>query len=245
MAARIAAAAASAADQGGGVRTAQAGAPSAARASAARAHCLSGACGLPVLRRGDLAQDRRGRDRDAGARSAPVEGDPARAREVLLPLLRGDHAAAGALASDCARARRARPARACPVRQIRPASAAQPPERGLCARRHRSRRLDAGRLGRRRGGNADAADRGDPHPCLCGRAHPCRRHDRAGAGQGQDPHRPAWTYVRDDRPFGGPDPPAAAFFYSRDRGGEHPRTASGQLRRPDAGGRLCGLQPAL
>jgi len=32
-----------------------------------------------------------------------------------------------------------------------------------------------------------------------------------------------WTYVRDDRPFGGADPPAAAFFYSRDRGGEHPR----------------------
>jgi len=31
-----------------------------------------------------------------------------------------------------------------------------------------------------------------------------------------------WTYVRDDRPFGGPDPPAAVFFYSRDRGGEHP-----------------------
>ena len=32
-----------------------------------------------------------------------------------------------------------------------------------------------------------------------------------------------WTYVRDDRPFGGRDPPAAMFFYSRDRGGEHPR----------------------
>ena len=32
-----------------------------------------------------------------------------------------------------------------------------------------------------------------------------------------------WTYVRDDRPFGGSDPPAAMFFYSRDRGGEHPR----------------------
>jgi transposase len=31
-----------------------------------------------------------------------------------------------------------------------------------------------------------------------------------------------WTYVRDDRPFVGPDPPAAVFFYSRDRGGEHP-----------------------
>jgi transposase len=31
-----------------------------------------------------------------------------------------------------------------------------------------------------------------------------------------------WSYVRDDRPFGGEAPPAALFFYSRDRGGEHP-----------------------
>ena len=31
-----------------------------------------------------------------------------------------------------------------------------------------------------------------------------------------------WTYVRDDRPFGGPDPPAAVFFYSADRAGTHP-----------------------
>jgi transposase len=31
-----------------------------------------------------------------------------------------------------------------------------------------------------------------------------------------------WTYVRDDRPFAGPGPPAAMFCYSRDRGGEHP-----------------------
>ena len=32
-----------------------------------------------------------------------------------------------------------------------------------------------------------------------------------------------WTYVRDDRPFGGADPPAAAFHSSRSRSGEHPR----------------------
>jgi transposase len=32
-----------------------------------------------------------------------------------------------------------------------------------------------------------------------------------------------WTYVRDDRPFGGADPPAAVYYYSRDRTGEHPR----------------------
>jgi transposase len=31
-----------------------------------------------------------------------------------------------------------------------------------------------------------------------------------------------WVYVRDDRPFCGSDPPAAAFFYSADRGGAHP-----------------------
>jgi transposase len=31
-----------------------------------------------------------------------------------------------------------------------------------------------------------------------------------------------WTYVRDDRPFGGAAEPAAIFYYSRDRTGEHP-----------------------
>ena len=31
-----------------------------------------------------------------------------------------------------------------------------------------------------------------------------------------------WTYVRDDRPFAGPAPPAVLFHYSRDRRGEHP-----------------------
>jgi transposase len=32
-----------------------------------------------------------------------------------------------------------------------------------------------------------------------------------------------WTYVRDDRPSGGPAPPAAMFRYSRDRTAEHPQ----------------------
>jgi transposase len=32
-----------------------------------------------------------------------------------------------------------------------------------------------------------------------------------------------WTYVRDDEPFGGVGPPAAIFYYSRDRRGEHPQ----------------------
>src|ERR1700723_2512079 len=32
-----------------------------------------------------------------------------------------------------------------------------------------------------------------------------------------------WVYVKDDRPFGGSDPLAAMFYYSRDRRGEHPQ----------------------
>jgi transposase len=31
-----------------------------------------------------------------------------------------------------------------------------------------------------------------------------------------------WSYVRDDKPFDGQDPPAAVCFFSRDRAGEHP-----------------------
>ena len=53
-----------------------------------------------------------------------------------------------------------------------------------------------------------------------------------------------WTYVRDDRPFGGRAPPAAVFFYSRDRAGDHPeRHLAGYagILQADA---LCGVQPA-
>jgi transposase len=31
-----------------------------------------------------------------------------------------------------------------------------------------------------------------------------------------------WSYVRDDQPFAGPAPPAAVFYFSRDRTAEHP-----------------------
>ncbi len=49
-----------------------------------------------------------------------------------------------------------------------------------------------------------------------------------------------WVYVRDDQPFGGKDPPAAVFYYSRDRGGEHPQahlaTYAGILQADAYGG---------
>ncbi len=40
-----------------------------------------------------------------------------------------------------------------------------------------------------------------------------------------------WTYVRDERPFAGSRPPAALFFYSPDRKGEHPRASERLPRR--------------
>ena len=63
----------------------------------------------------------------------------------------------------------------------------------------------------------------------------------------------AWVYVRDDAPFGGPDPPAALFRYSRDRSGdqpvEHLRTFTGILPKGHcavslwAGSRGCSPAP--
>jgi transposase len=42
-------------------------------------------------------------------------------------------------------------------------------------------------------------------------------------GNGRTKTGRAWVYVRDDRPFQGPAPPAAAFFYSPDRKAVRPR----------------------
>jgi transposase len=56
-----------------------------------------------------------------------------------------------------------------------------------------------------------------------------------------------WTYVRDDRPFGGPDPPAAMFYYSRDRSGAHPQAhlaSYGGVLQADAFGGYTKLYEA-
>jgi len=48
----------------------------------------------------------------------------------------------------------------------------------------------------------------------------------SGAGQVKDQDGRLWTYVRDDRPFGGARSAAAVYFYSPDRGGAASRAAS-------------------
>lgn len=54
-----------------------------------------------------------------------------------------------------------------------------------------------------------------------------------------------WTYVRDDRPFGGADPPAAVFYYSRDRRGGASGGASCRLERHSVGRCLWRLWRSL
>jgi transposase len=41
--------------------------------------------------------------------------------------------------------------------------------------------------------------------------------------KGKTDTRRIWVYVRDDKPFGGPAPPGAVFYYSRDRAGQYPQ----------------------
>jgi transposase len=49
-------------------------------------------------------------------------------------------------------------------------------------------------------------------------------------GRGRTRTGRLWVYVRDDRPWSGPDPPAAVYFYSPDRKAERPATHLGAFR---------------
>src|SRR5204862_3129710 len=52
----------------------------------------------------------------------------------------------------------------------------------------------------------------------------CRRHADPvlDPGRGRTRTGRLWVYARDDRPWNGPDPPAALFLYSPDRRSERP-----------------------
>src|SRR3954447_16900400 len=152
-----------------------------------------------------------------------MEGDPARPREVYLPRLREDQPGAGALSCNPARLGRPQPVGDDPVREVRAASAVEPPSPTLCPGGSAAQPVNLGRhqvgacvavlapLLRRVEGHVFAAERlhGDDTTV------PVLAKGKTITGR-------LWTYVRDDRPFAGPDPPAAMFYYSRDRSGEHP-----------------------
>ena len=141
-----------------------------------------------------------------------------------------------------ARLCRPEPAGDDPVREVRPASAAQPAERALCPRGRRLEPVDAGRSGRRLRGGAAPAARADPSatswpPSACMATTPrCRSWPRARRSPAA-----SWVYVRDDRPFGGPDPPAALFYLLARSRRRASRAASRRLCRHPAGRCLCRL----
>ena len=209
--------------QRGGLHPQAPGAPALPRASAARAGGRAGADGLPVLRQPAAAQAGRGHHRDAGGHSPAVEGDPACPREIHLPRLREDQPGAGAVPCDGPRLGRSQPAGDDPVREVRAASAAEPPGRALRPGRRAAQPVDlADQVGGCCAVLAPLLRRIEPHVFAAERLHgddttvPVLAKGKTDTGR-------CWVYVRDDRPFGGPAPPAAMFYYSRDRGGEHPQ----------------------
>ena len=141
----------------------------------------------------------------------------------FLPGLRDDQPGAGAV--PCRPEGMGGPEPACDdrVREVRPASAAEPAGRALCARRRADRALDHGRRGRRGRTALDPLRRlVEAHVMAAERLHgddttvPVLAKGKTDTGR-------CWIYVRDDGPFGGAGPPAAMFYYSRDRSGEHPQ----------------------
>src|SRR4051794_40121043 len=98
-----------------------------------------------------------------------MEGDPARPREVHLPRLREDQPGTGPLSCDPAWLGRPEPVGDDPVREVRAASAVEPPGRTLCPGGGAAQPVDLGRPGGRmpcRAGTAAAA---------CGGARLCCR----------------------------------------------------------------------
>ena len=106
------------------------------------------------------------------------------------------------------------------VREVRPASAAEPPGRTLRQGRRGAEFVDARRPGRRlRSVLRPIFELLQAHVLAAERLHgddtavPVLAKGKTATGR-------CWIYVRDDRPFGGPAPPAAVFYYSCGRAGD-------------------------
>ena len=105
------------------------------RASAARAGDRSRADSLPLLWRRTPVEAGRGRHRDPGGHSPPVEGDPDVREKFSCRDCESINQAPAPFHVDPQRLGRPQPAGDDPVREVRPASAAQPPGRALRPRR--------------------------------------------------------------------------------------------------------------
>ena len=157
-----------------------------------------------------------------GGGAAAVEGDPICPGKIHLPTLREHLTATRALPCHPTRVCRAEPARHDPVREVWRTPAAQSPERALRQGGRRSQLVDhADLVGACTVVLRPLVDLIEAHVLNADRLHADDTPIRVLA-KGQCRKATAWAYVRDDRPFGSPDPPAVFFRYSRNRKGEHP-----------------------
>ena len=121
-------------------------------------------------------------------------------------------------------------------------------ERDQCARGARTRSLRRCVIGLDKQPWAAGPCRGgDPASCLRRREDPQRRHDASGAGTGRRQTKTGrlWS-MHDDRPFCGVgDAASSQYFYSPDRGGEHPASHIAAFTRAPAGRWLCRVRGAV
>src|SRR5437667_12297715 len=135
--------------------------------------------------------------------------------------MRSDRPAAGTVPCHAARLCGAEPSGDDPVREVRPASAAEPAERALREGVDLSMSTLADQVGACAGALRPLHALIEAHVLAAERLHgddttvPILAKGKTVKGR-------IWTYVRDDRPFGGCDSPAALFYASRDRRHEHP-----------------------
>ena len=209
-------------DHGAVVRAAQAGAPAAARASAARTHRLSGARGLPVLRRRSLRK--LGEDV-----TETLELMPRQWKVIQHVREKFSCRACEAITQPPAPSHPIARGRAGPKLLAHVLFS----KYGLHLPLNRQSATYA-----REGIDLDVSTLADWVGAAAATLMPLVEVIRAHVFAAERIHADdttvpvlakgktrtgrLWTYVRDDRPFAGPDPPAAVFFYSRDRGGEHP-----------------------
>jgi len=174
------------------------------------------------MRRHQTLEGRRGSHRDAGRGAAANVRHRTCAGEILLPLLRDDRSAAGALPCDRQGLRRAEPADDDLVDKY---ADHQPLNRQSEQLAREGIELSVSTMADHVGACAAAllplAELIKAHVFAAARIHgddttvPVLAKVKTKTGR-------LWTYVRDDRPFGGAAPPAAVYFYSPDRGGAHP-----------------------
>ena len=177
-------------------------------------------------------------------RAGPVPGAGRAPAQIRLPGLRGrGGAGAGAGAADRGRAADRGDGRPGARLQIRrpPAALSAGPDLRPPGRQPRS--LDPGRLGRPRRLPAAAGARAAA-PSAQGSTKLFADETTAPVldpGRGRTKTGQLWAYARDDRPWGGTDPPGVAYVYAPDRKAERPIAPPRRLHGHPAGRRLCRL----